>query len=87
MNNTNTILYIPIARDLLTEKRELLAKHGFTFPGDSGHGSFRGVEFTYEYNGKHLILDIKKNTFVPLSFIKSRLTAWAEVIPQEKKPG
>ena len=80
----NTILHIPIPRPLLDEKRFLLASHGFSFPGDTGHGSFRGIEFDYEYNGTHLILTItKKPTLIPLSLVKSKLAQWTGVTPVE----
>lgn len=82
---TPTILHIPIPRPLLDEKRTLLASHGFHFPGDSGTGSFRGIEFDYSYNGTHLILTItKKPTLIPMSLVKSRLADWTGVTPQEK---
>lgn len=81
----NTILHIPIPRALLDEKRAFLATHGFHFPGDSGSGAFRGIEFNYRYNGTHLILEItKKSPFIPLSLIKSKLAVWTGYTPQEK---
>lgn len=80
----NTILHIPIPRPLLDEKRTLLASHGFHFPGDSGSGSFRGIEFDYQYNGTHLILTItKKPNLMPMGLIKSTLGKWVGVAPQE----
>ena len=80
----NTILHIPIPRPLLNEKRALLASHGFHFPGDSGSGSFRGIEFDYLYNGTHLVLTItKKPSLIPMGLIKSKLSQWVGVTPQE----
>jgi hypothetical protein len=82
---TPTILHIPIPRSILDEKRTLLASHGFHFPGDSGSGSFRGIEFTYLYNGTHLVLTItKKPNLMPLSVIRATLATWVGVMPQEK---
>lgn len=82
---TPTILHIPIPRQILDEKRALLASHGFHFPGDTGKGSFKGIEFDYEYNGTHLILSItKKSPFIPITLVKAKLAQWTGVIPQEK---
>lgn len=81
----NIVLHIPIPRPLLDEKRALLASHGFHFPGDTGSGSFREIEFDYEYNGTHLILTItKKSMLIPMSLVKSKLAEWTGVVPQEK---
>ena len=81
----NTVLHIPILRTTLDEKRALLASHGFSFPGDSGHGSFRGIEFDYIYDGTHLMLTItKKSMLIPLALVKSKLAEWTGVVPQEK---
>lgn len=80
----NTILHIPIPRPLLDEKRTLLASHGFHFPGNTGSGSFKGIEFDYTYNGTHLILTItKKPSLMPLTLIKAKLAQWSGVIPEE----
>lgn len=82
---TPTILQIPIPQSLLIEKRALLASHGFHFPGDCGSGSFKGVEFTYTYNGTHLTLTItKKPSLVPLSIIKSKIQEWVGITVEEK---
>lgn len=81
----NTVLYIPIPKNVLDEKRALLASRGFHFPGDTGHGSFKGIEFDYEYNGTHLILTItKKSVLIPMSLVKSKLTQWTGITPTEK---
>lgn len=81
----STVLHIPIPRATLDEKRALLASHGFHFPGDTGTGAFRGIEFDYTYNGTHLILTItKKSMLIPMSLVKSKLAEWTGVIPQEK---
>lgn len=80
----NTILHIPIPRPLLDEKRTLLASHGFHFPGDSGSGSFRGIEFTYSYVNEILTLTItKKSVLIPMSLVKSKLAQWTGIVPQE----
>jgi hypothetical protein len=81
----STVLHIPIPRAILDEKRTLLASHGFSFPGDSGSGSFKGIEFDYTYNGTHLSLTItKKSILIPMSLVKSKLADWTGVTPQEK---
>lgn len=83
--STNTILQIPIPQTLLNEKRALLAIHGFHFPGNSGSGAFKGIEFLYAYDGTHLILTItKKPTLIPLSMVKSKIQEWVGVSVQEK---
>lgn len=80
----NTVLHIPIPRPILDEKRALLASHGFHFPGDSGSGSFKGIEFDYSYNGTHLVLTItKKSAFIPMGLVKSKLAQWTGVTPVE----
>lgn len=81
----STVLHIPIPRATLDAKRALLAHHGFHFPGDTGSGSFKGIEFDYTYNGTHLILTItKKSPFIPMALVKSKLADWTGVTPQEK---
>ncbi len=80
----NTVLHIPIPRATLDEKRALLASHGFHFPGDSGSGSFKGIEFDYSYNGTHLALTItKKSAFIPMGLVKSKLAQWTGITPVE----
>lgn len=80
-----TILYIPIPETLLNEKRSLLSSHGFHFPGNSGSGSFKGVEFDYLYNGTHLILTItKKPSLIPLSLVKYKLASFIGIVPIER---
>ena len=80
----NTVLHIPIPRSTLDEKRALLASHGFHFPGDTGSGAFKGIEFDYTYNGTHLILTItKKSPFIPMGLVKSKLAQWTGVQPIE----
>lgn len=79
-----TIIHLPIPESILQEKRILLASHGFHFPGNSGSGSFKGIEFDYRYDGTHLILTItKKPTLIPLSLIKSKLAMYMGVVPQQ----
>lgn len=80
----STVLHIPIPRPLLDEKRALLASHGFHFPGDTGKGAFKGIEFDYTYNGTHLVLTItKKSMLIPMALVKSKLAEWTGVAPVE----
>lgn len=79
-----TVLHIPIPREVLDQKRALLAANGFHFPGDTGSGGFKGIEFDYTYNGTHLILTItKKPSLIPMSLVKSKLAQWTGVTPVE----
>ena len=83
-NKMNTVLHIPIPRATLDEKRALLASHGFHFPGDTGAGAFKGIEFDYMYNGTHLVLTItKKPSLIPMGLVKSKLAQWTGVTPVE----
>jgi hypothetical protein len=79
----NTVLKIPIPESVLTEKRALLAAHGFTFPGNSGKGSFKAIEFDYSYSGGILTLTItKKPALIPMSIVKSKIEQWVGIVPE-----
>ena len=83
---TPTILHLPISRTLLDEKRTLLAAAGFPIPADSGSLTFKGIDFTYFYDGTTLTLTItKKPNLMPMGLIKSQLAKWMGVQPVEEE--